>query len=171
MAIPSILLPIPSERVFRFTFQPGLFAWPSSSSSTKSAEEGKKYRYRPSLRGLPNLPNWMRYKYSRRHKAGFIYGVPPREVGRVVELEVVATDRDTYQTGLLRVLINITQGDRAPRAVKLKLDNILPEGEKWQEEELKLLHNLVVENNFTVDIRGVQVSQYRHSLFSLILLL
>ena len=66
----------------------------------------------------------MRYKYSRRHKAGFIYGVPPREVGRVVELEVVAIDRDTYQTGLLRVLINITQGDRAPRAVKLKLDNL-----------------------------------------------
>ena len=57
------------------------------------------------------------------------------------------------------------------QSVKLKLDNILPEGEKWQEEELKLLHNLVVENNFTVDIRGVQVSQYRHSLFSLILLL
>ena len=45
------------------------------------------------------------------------------------------------------------------QSVKLKLDNILPEGEKWQEEELKILHNLVVENNFTVDIRGVQVSR------------
>ena len=33
-------------------------------------------------------------------------------------------DRETYQTGLLRILVNITTTHRAGRAVKLKVDNL-----------------------------------------------
>ena len=44
--------------------------------------------------------------------------------GKYAELDVVAMDRETYQTGLLRILVNITTTQRAGRAVKLKVDNL-----------------------------------------------
>ena len=88
-AIPAMQVSIPSRRVFRFTFQPNLFAWKSGGNRRHG---GVPYTYRPSLRGLPDLPGWLKYKYSHRHKAGFIYGVPPMPT-EVLELDVVAMNR------------------------------------------------------------------------------
>ena len=38
---------------------------------------------------------------------GFIYGVPPR-ANEIYQLSVVATNRETFETGLLNLTINVT---------------------------------------------------------------
>ena len=50
--------------------------------------------------------------------------VPIFAPNQVLDLDVVAMDRETYETGLLRIVVNITQAERAPQVVKLKLDNL-----------------------------------------------
>ena len=32
------------------------------------------YTYEPSLKDLPDMPDWLRYRYSNRHKAGDLIG-------------------------------------------------------------------------------------------------
>ena len=65
---------IQSQKVFRFQFNPNLFGW----SNPKALTDGNShhlYTYQPSLKGLPDMPYWMRYKYSRRHRAGNIFWI------------------------------------------------------------------------------------------------
>ena len=49
----------------------------------------------------------MHYKYSPRHKSGFLYGVPPEPL-HIYQLDVVALNLLTYETGLLRLIVNVT---------------------------------------------------------------
>lgn len=37
----------------------------------------EQYSYSCSLLGLPDLPSWLRYTYSKQQHAGFLYGTPP----------------------------------------------------------------------------------------------
>ena len=67
--IPTMEVAIHSQKVFRFAFNPNLFGW-SSFGGTQQSVTRYHYTYRPSLKGLPDMPYWMRYKYSHRHKAG-----------------------------------------------------------------------------------------------------
>ncbi len=58
----------PFRRVFRFAFSPSLFQWKTPDG--QSVGDQSSFAYRPSISGLPDMPYWMRYKYSHRHKAG-----------------------------------------------------------------------------------------------------
>ena len=69
--IPTMEVAIRSQKVFRFAFNPNLFGW-SNPEAVQGAVTRHMYTYRPSLKGLPDMPYWMRYKYSHRHKAGSI---------------------------------------------------------------------------------------------------
>lgn len=68
--IPTMEVAIRSQKVFRFAFNPNLFGWSSFGGTTQESITRHLYTYRPSLKGLPDMPYWMRYKYSHRHKAG-----------------------------------------------------------------------------------------------------
>ena len=52
----------------------------------------------------PSLPPWLSYYYSQDYKAGLLYGVP--DTAGQTRLEVVATNRDTFETGTLHININ-----------------------------------------------------------------
>ena len=67
--IPTMDLAIRSQKVFRFQFNPNLFGWSNLEGAQESVSR-HQYTYQPSLKGLPDMPYWMRYKYSHRHKAG-----------------------------------------------------------------------------------------------------
>jgi hypothetical protein len=54
--------------VFRFAFNPSLFQWKNPEGQVSG--DHSTFAYRPSISGLPDMPYWMRYKYSHRHKAG-----------------------------------------------------------------------------------------------------
>lgn len=114
---------IHAQKVFRFAFNPNLFSWKNGNYGGLTRHA---YSYRPSIKGLPDMPYWMRYKYSKRHSAGFIYGVPPK-ANELLELDVVATNKGTFETGLLRLVVNVS-GDpyslAAPYSVRLKIDNL-----------------------------------------------
>ena len=69
--IPTMEVAIRSQKVFRFQFNPNLFGW-SGAEGTQEGSSRHLYTYQPSLKGLPDMPYWMRYKYSHRHKAGII---------------------------------------------------------------------------------------------------
>ena len=69
--IPTLEVAIPSQKVFRFQFNPNLFGWSNLEGMQESASR-HQYTYRPSLKDLPDMPYWMRYKYSHRHRAGIL---------------------------------------------------------------------------------------------------
>ena len=65
---------VPPRRVFKFSFNANMFSW---SEGNLGGLERHEYKYTPALRDSAGLPAWMKYRYSARHKAGFLYGVPP----------------------------------------------------------------------------------------------
>ena len=69
--IPTMEVAIQSQKVFRFQFNPNLFGC-SNPEGHHNGNSRHLYTYQPSLKGLPDMPYWMRYKYSHRHKAGMI---------------------------------------------------------------------------------------------------
>ena len=69
--VPTMEVAIQSQKVFRFQFNPNLFGW-NNPEAHQDGNSRHLYTYQPSLKGLPDMPYWMRYKYSHRHKAGMI---------------------------------------------------------------------------------------------------
>lgn len=58
---------ISAKRVFRFALNPNLFHWESGNFG---GVERPKYRYTPFVKDEVDMPKWMKYQYSERHKAG-----------------------------------------------------------------------------------------------------
>ena len=65
--IPQVHVHVFAQRVFRYSFNPSMFKW---SHGDLGGVVRYSYSYLPSLEGLPDMPTWMKYKYSQRHKAG-----------------------------------------------------------------------------------------------------
>ena len=65
---------VPPRRVFKVSLNANMFSW---SEGNLGGLERHEYKYTPALRDSAGLPAWMKYRYSARHKAGFLYGVPP----------------------------------------------------------------------------------------------
>ena len=57
--------------VFRYKFHPNMFLWKDGDFGGISRFS---YTYEPSLKDLPDMPDWLRYRYSNRHKAGKMIG-------------------------------------------------------------------------------------------------
>ena len=53
--------------VFRYKFHPNMFLWKEGDFGGISRFS---YTYEASLKGLPDMPDWLKYRYSNRHKAG-----------------------------------------------------------------------------------------------------
>lgn len=61
----------PATKVFIIPVEPSMFNWTKKFSDD--------FSYRASLLNAPDLPKWIEYLYSKRHKSGFLYGVPPQD--------------------------------------------------------------------------------------------
>ena len=68
--IPQVEVHVHAQRVFKYSFNPSMFRW---SHGDVGGLVRYTYSYLPSLEGLPDMPTWMKYKYSQRHKAGNLY--------------------------------------------------------------------------------------------------
>ena len=53
--------------MFRYKFHPNMFLWKEGDFGGISRFS---YTYEASLKGLPDMPDWLKYRYSNRHKAG-----------------------------------------------------------------------------------------------------
>lgn len=78
------------------------------------------FRYRPSLRGKPNLPSWMNFQYSEERGLGYIYGSPTSSyANKKFEIEIVGLNKQTYETRRIIVPFEITS--KAPPASKIEM--------------------------------------------------
>ena len=68
--IPQVEVHVHAQRVFKYSFNPSMFRW---SHGDLGGVVRYTYSYLPALEGLPDMPTWMKYKYSQRHKAGNLY--------------------------------------------------------------------------------------------------
>lgn len=57
------------SELFSTKIEPQMFNW--------TFGKPEQFQYRPSLKGFPDLPSWMRYMYSNEYYAGYLYGTPP----------------------------------------------------------------------------------------------
>uniref|UniRef100_A0A0A9XBN9 Epsilon-sarcoglycan n=1 Tax=Lygus hesperus TaxID=30085 RepID=A0A0A9XBN9_LYGHE len=104
-------------KVFVIPVEPTLFNWTNGFTPNG-------YWYRASLINSPDLPQWMSYLFSKRHRKGFIYGVPPNDATNV-QVEVVGLNREDYETRKAIIPLNITEkSDLAKYEIRLKIDNL-----------------------------------------------
>lgn len=104
--------------VFEIVVSPPLFNWTFEGNPDQ-------YVYQPSLLNYPDLPSWINYVFSERHHCGFLYGVPPPENGKKVQLGVVALNRRNYETRHEQLTIHISEKlNPAKYEVHMKIDNL-----------------------------------------------
>ncbi|XP_017859160.1 PREDICTED: epsilon-sarcoglycan isoform X1 [Drosophila arizonae] len=104
--------------LFTFKIEPQLFNWTHQVIS-------EQFRYRPSLQHYPDLPSWMRYMYSHEYHAGFLYGTPPvPAAGKTLNLDVIALNRQNYETRQLVISMFVAHKFITPNVVQMKIDNL-----------------------------------------------
>ncbi|XP_030384459.1 epsilon-sarcoglycan isoform X2 [Scaptodrosophila lebanonensis] len=104
--------------LFTYKIEPQLFNWTHQEIS-------EKFRYRPSLQGFPDMPSFMRYKYSHEYHAGFLYGTPPASMaGKQLNLDIVAMNRQNYETRHIVLSIFVAHKYPTPNVVQMKIDNL-----------------------------------------------
>ncbi|XP_023166101.2 epsilon-sarcoglycan isoform X2 [Drosophila hydei] len=104
--------------LFTFKIEPQLFNWTHQVIS-------EQFRYRPSLQHYPDLPTWMRYMYSHEYHAGFLYGTPPiSTAGKSLNLDVIALNRQNYETRQLVISMFVAHKFITPNVVQMKIDNL-----------------------------------------------
>lgn len=104
--------------LFTYKVEPQLFNWTHQVIS-------EQFRYRPSLKDYPDLPSWMRYMYSHEYHAGFLYGTPPESTaGKDVNLDVIALNRQNYETRRVVIQLFVVNKFPTPNIVQMKIDNL-----------------------------------------------
>lgn len=96
-----------------------LFNWTSSVATDK-------FTFRASLRDYPDLPSFLRYKYSEERRVGYLYGSPPVQFAdQVLELDVVGLNKQTYTTRTERMVLRVERTKKSLRHIlQMKIDNL-----------------------------------------------
>ncbi|XP_066903971.1 epsilon-sarcoglycan isoform X2 [Halyomorpha halys] len=106
-----------TSKIFIKKIDPTFFNWTENSSV-------RGFKYRATLANNPDLPRWMSYLYSDRHRAGFIFGVPPVNQPNF-KLDIIGINKDTYESLHKTIHLNVTEKqDIARYEVHLKVDNL-----------------------------------------------
>ncbi|XP_033249962.1 epsilon-sarcoglycan isoform X1 [Drosophila miranda] len=104
--------------LFTYKIEPHLFNWTHQVIS-------EQFSYRPTMRNYPDLPTWMRYEYSHEYHAGFLYGTPPEtEAGKALSIEVIALNRQNFETRITDLAMSVCQKFPTPNVVQMKIDNL-----------------------------------------------
>ncbi|KAK6622424.1 hypothetical protein RUM44_002235 [Polyplax serrata] len=107
---------VPATKVFVLPVEPAMFNW--------TRKMGDDFSYRASLLNAPDLPKWIEYLYSKRHKTGFLFGVPPQDQ-KELEIEIIGLNSRTYETRRRVIHLNVQKKpDPATHQVHLKIDNL-----------------------------------------------
>lgn len=83
------------------------------------------YRYRPSIRGKPNLPSWMNFQFSKERNLGYIYGSPTSDyANRKFDIEIVGLNKQTYETRLIIIPFEIVSKAPPTSKIEMKITNL-----------------------------------------------
>lgn len=96
-----------------------IFNWTSNVATDK-------FQYRVSLKDHPDLPSFLRYKFSDERRVGYLYGSPTEQyANQAVELDVVGLNKQTYVTKTLRMILKIERSKKSLRNIlQMKIDNL-----------------------------------------------
>ncbi|KAK5644790.1 hypothetical protein RI129_006090 [Pyrocoelia pectoralis] len=109
---------ITKTEVFVIHIKPSLFNWTYEGNPDQ-------FVYQPSLLHSPDLPSWINYYYSNHHHTGYLYGVPPDSLHTDVKIEIVALNRQNYDTRHQIITIHVNEKSHpAKNEVHLKIDNL-----------------------------------------------
>ncbi|KAK9869806.1 hypothetical protein WA026_003538 [Henosepilachna vigintioctopunctata] len=104
--------------VFTIAISPSTFNWTYEG-------ETHQYVYQASLLDAPDLPSWIKYVFSEKHRKGFLYGVPPNRNKPIIPLQIVALNKKNYDTKVAYINIRISEKlNPAKFEVLLKIDNV-----------------------------------------------
>ncbi|KAK0158517.1 hypothetical protein PV328_009512 [Microctonus aethiopoides] len=108
---------IVTSSVFVIPIGPEMFNWNSNAGRIE-------FTYQASLINAPDLPSWIHYTYSDKHRRGFLYGVPPNDQGDF-KLEIVGLNKQTYDTAYKIIDIKVQKKENITKSeVYLKIDNL-----------------------------------------------
>lgn len=83
-----------------------------------------EFSYQASLLNAPDLPSWIRYTYSKRHRRGFLYGVAPKGQ-QDFQLEIVGLNKQTYETAYKILDMSVRDRENITKyQVQVKIDNL-----------------------------------------------
>ncbi|KAG4076265.1 hypothetical protein HA402_014814 [Bradysia odoriphaga] len=106
------------SELFSAKIEPQMFNW--------TFGRPEQFQYRPSLKGYPDLPSWMRYTYSSEYYGGYLYGTPPLSyAGREVQIEIVGLNKLNYETKCITIQLFVDSKHQSPvNTVQMKIDNL-----------------------------------------------
>lgn len=84
----------------------------------------------PSVAGMPELPEWMSYRFDNESRTGFLYGSPSSDGN--VEIEVIALNTHSFETQRDSVKLSIIERD-SESICRLSLVNCLSPGSSLAE--------------------------------------
>lgn len=115
----KVVLELPVGVLFATEIDHTMFNWTSDVATDK-------FTFRASLRDCPDLPSFLRYKYSEERRVGYLYGSPSEQfANQVLELDIVALNKQTYTTRTERMVLKIEKNRRMLRNIlQMKIDNL-----------------------------------------------
>ncbi|CAH0387809.1 unnamed protein product [Bemisia tabaci] len=106
---------IHTTEVFIKHIKPSFFGWDNEGSD--------EFRFQVSLKDAPDLPTWIHYKFSPRHKTGFLYGVAPPGQSSI-DLELVGLNYSSYTPRYHGIRLNVLEkNEKALYEVQVKINN------------------------------------------------
>ncbi|CRL02861.1 CLUMA_CG015739, isoform A [Clunio marinus] len=105
------------SELYTMKVSPDLFNWTSSLI--------EQFRYRPAMRGKPNLPSWMNFQFSNERNYGYIYGSPTKKyANEKFEIEIVGLNKQTYETRRIIIPFEIVDKKPPTNKIEMKITNL-----------------------------------------------
>ncbi|XP_035661326.1 epsilon-sarcoglycan-like isoform X4 [Branchiostoma floridae] len=79
--------------------------------------------YTPTLKGHPGLPDWLHFIQRNSTTDGYMYGTPTKEDLGPVNIEIVAFNKNTFETNITTLTINVEDNDPLPFQVQFMVEN------------------------------------------------
>ncbi|XP_078620061.1 alpha-sarcoglycan-like isoform X5 [Branchiostoma floridae x Branchiostoma japonicum] len=79
--------------------------------------------YTPTLKGHPGLPDWLHFIQRNSTTDGYIYGTPTKDDLGPVDIEIVAFNKNTFETNITTLTINVEDNDPLPFQVQFMVEN------------------------------------------------
>ena len=87
-------------------------------------DTSSQIEYNARISQAPDLPKWLHYTYDGPTSTGYLYGVPPLNVG-FMDLDVIAWNRQqSYEVRKLIISLDIVRKPKFDFIVELKIDNL-----------------------------------------------
>ncbi|CAH1249072.1 SGCE [Branchiostoma lanceolatum] len=79
--------------------------------------------YTPTLKGHPGLPDWLHFIQRNSTTDGFLYGTPTKDDLGPVDIEIVAFNKNTFETNTTTLTIDVKDNNPLPYQVQFMVEN------------------------------------------------